>query len=94
MMNQKQKEDVQRRLGKIEGQIRGISKMVETDRYCMDILSQVRAVVSAIRKVEDLVMDQHLHTCVADSMRHGDEADQNEKIAEIMDMLSRFRRIG
>jgi CsoR family transcriptional regulator, copper-sensing transcriptional repressor len=94
MMNTKQREDVRRRLGKIEGQIRGIGKMVDEERYCIDILSQFRAVTAAIRKVEDMIMEQHLHTCVATSMKHGDTADQEEKISEIMDLLSRFRRIG
>lgn len=94
MINQNQKKDVLNRLNKIEGQIRGVSKMITESRYCMDILTQTRAVVSAIRKVEDLIMEQHLHTCVAVSMRSDNAEDKTEKINEVMDILSKFRRVG
>lgn len=92
MMNQEQKADVCRRLKKIEGQIRGIVKMIEDDRYCVDVLSQTRAISSAIRSVENLVMKQHLQTCVKHSMQSNDIDDQNEKIAEIMELFSKFRK--
>jgi len=94
MMNENQKSDAKRRLSRIEGQIRGIQKMIDSDRYCIDILSQTRAVVAAIRKVEDLIMHQHLNTCVADSMRSENREDQEEKVEEIMDVLSKFRKLG
>jgi DNA-binding FrmR family transcriptional regulator len=94
MMNDKQKEDASKRLNKIAGQIQGVRKMVEESRYCIDILTQTRAVISAIRKVEDLIMHQHLQTCVADSMRSNNPDEQNEKINEVMDMISRFRKAG
>ena len=94
MMNEKQKKNVSLRLSKVEGQIRGIGKMVEDNRYCIDILSQTRAVTAAIRKIEDLIMEQHLNTCVLNSMRSGDKEDQKEKISEIMDVLSKFRKNG
>ena len=77
MMNENQKEDVQKRLNKINGQINGVGKMI-TDN----------------RKVEDLIMHQHLQTCVADSMRSNNPDEQNEKINEVMDMISRFRKAG
>ncbi len=94
MMNSKQKEDVLKRLNKVEGQIRGINKMVSDDRYCIDILTQTRAVASAIKKVEDLILHQHLHGCVTSSMRSNNEEDKIEKINEVMDLLSKFRRVG
>jgi DNA-binding FrmR family transcriptional regulator len=94
MMNETQKNDVLQRLKKIEGQIGGIQKMVAENRYCMDILTQTRASVAAVRKVEDIIMQQHLYTCVADSIRSGDQNDQNEKINEIMDIFSKFRKEG
>ena len=92
MMNEKQKENVVNRLNRIEGQIRGIKKMVSDSRYCIDILTQTRAIVAAIRKVEDLVMHQHLQTCVAESMRSDNNADKDDKISEVMDVISKFRR--
>ncbi len=94
MMDTEQKKDAVTRLKKIEGQIRGIRKMVDENRYCIDILSQTRAVVAAIRKVEDLIMFQHLHSCVVDSMRSDNEADKNKKIDEIMELLSKHRKNG
>ena len=93
-MNEKQKEDVVKRLNRIEGQIRGINKMVSDNRYCIDILTQSRAIVAAIRKVEDLVMHQHLQTCVAESMRNDNSEDKEDKIGEIMDVISKFRKSG
>ena len=94
MMNEKQKEGVVRRLNKIEGQIRGIKKMVSDNRYCIDILTQSRAIVAAIRKVEDLVMHQHLQTCVAESMKSDNSEDKEDKIVEIMEVISMFRKSG
>lgn len=94
MMNEKQREDVKKRLNKIAGQIQGVNKMVTDKRYCIDILTQTRAVISAIRKVEDLIMHQHLQTCVAGSMRSNNPEEQNDKIDEVMDMFSKFRKTG
>ena len=94
MMHEKQKKEVSLRLSKVEGQIRGIRKMIDEDRYCIDVLSQTRAVTAAMRKIEDLIMEQHLNTCVLNSMKSGDKEDQKEKISEIMDVLSKFRKNG
>ena len=68
--------------------------MISDGRYCINILSQTRAVTADIRKIEDLVMEQHLNTCVLNSMIDEDKEDQKEKIAEIMDVLSKFRKTG
>jgi DNA-binding FrmR family transcriptional regulator len=94
MMNGKQSKNVSTRLKRIEGQVRGIIKMVEDGRYCIDILSQTRAIASGIRKVEDLIMHQHLQTCVAESMKNDNKEDKEQKIKEIMEVLSKFRRGG
>jgi len=94
MMNEKQKQQAVTRLKRIEGQIRGLQKMVEEDRYCIDILTQTTSVVSALKKVEDLVMEQHLNTCVADAMRSEDPMAQREKIDEVMNVLAKFRKHG
>lgn len=94
MMDQKQKTAAGKRLRRIEGQIRGVQKMVEEDRYCMDIVAQTRAVVAALRAVEDLVMETHMNTCVAEAMRSSDGAEQKQKIDEVMSVLSQFRRHG
>ena len=94
MMNDQASRDVFLRLKKIEGQVRGIVKMIEDGRYCIDVLSQTRAIVSGIRKVEDKIMSQHLQTCVADTMKSENLSDKDVKIHEIMHVLSKFRKGG
>ena len=94
MMNERVRKSVDNRLRRISGQIEGIRRMVAEDRYCMDILTQTSAVVSALRGVEDLVMQNHLATCVTDAIRGNDPAEQQAKIDELMDVVGRFRKHG
>ena len=82
------------RLKRIEGQIAGIRRMVEEDRYCVDILTQTSAAVSALRGVEDVVMQNHLNTCVVDAIRNDDPTQQQEKIDEVMVVIGKFRKHG
>ena len=82
------------RLRRIEGQVAGIRRMIDEDRYCVDILAQTAAAVSALRGVEDLVMQNHLSTCVTDTIRSEDPARQQEKIDEVMSVIGKFRRHG
>ncbi|MFP4068364.1 MAG: metal-sensitive transcriptional regulator [Spirochaetaceae bacterium] len=93
-MDEKQKQKVSSRLRRIEGQIAGIRNMVEEDRYCVDILTQTSAVVSALRGVEDLVMQNHLNTCVVDAIRSDDDSEKQQKLDEVMDVIGKFRRHG
>jgi DNA-binding FrmR family transcriptional regulator len=92
MLNDTKKKLVRDRLSRIQGQIGGILKMVEADRYCVDILNQTSAVVSAIRNVENIILENHLNTCVADAIRSDDVSEQAEKTKEIMSMLGTYRR--
>lgn len=94
MMDETQKDKVAARLRRIEGQIGGIRKMIEDDRYCIDILTQTSAVVSALRGVEDLVMQNHLNTCVVDAIKSDDESEKQQKLDEVMDVIGKFRRHG
>jgi DNA-binding FrmR family transcriptional regulator len=94
MMSETIKKKVAARLRRIEGQISGIRRMIDDDRYCVDVLTQTSAVVSALRGVEDLVMQNHLNTCVVDAIRSQDEAQQQEKIDEVMTVIGKFRRHG
>ena len=82
------------RLKRIEGQIAGIRRMVEEDRYCVDVLTQTSAAVSALRGVEDVVMQNHLNTCVVDAIRNDDPTQQQEKIDEVMAVIGKFRKHG
>lgn len=80
------------RLKKIEGQIRGIQKMIQEKRYCIDILTQLNAVVGAIEKVEERILEKHLKGCVDHSFAKGTKEDRQEKINEIIDVLRKFRK--
>ena len=86
------KQKIDPRLARIEGQVRGIRAMVRDDRYCVDILTQLAAVVSALKKVEELVLENHLKTCVSDAIRQGNEEKRAAKLKEVMDVISSFRR--
>ncbi|RMD83749.1 MAG: transcriptional regulator [Candidatus Dadabacteria bacterium] len=78
------------RLRRIEGQIKGVARMVEEGRYCVDILTQLRAVRAAIRRVEEGILREHVEHCVVAAIRGGSKSQQAEKIDELLDVLSRF----
>jgi len=80
-----------KRLSRIEGQVRGLSRMVEDDRYCIDIVTQVAAVRAALKKVEEEVLRDHVAHCVEHAIRSGDAEDQRRKVAELMDVLGKLR---
>src|SRR5215475_13908046 len=86
------KASVQKRLGRIEGQVRGLSKMVGEDRYCIDIVTQISAVRAALRRVEEEILRDHVAHCVEHAIASGDKADQREKIAELMEVIGRSDR--
>lgn len=79
------------RLRRIEGQVRGVIGMVEQDRYCIDILTQVQAIKAALRKVEDEVLKNHTAHCVEEAIADGGAAAQREKFAELVDLLGKYR---
>ena len=80
------------RLKRIEGQVRGLAQMVEDDRYCIDILHQIQAVKSAISTVESAVLKNHAAHCVADAIRSGDPAQQQEKFGELVELFEKVKR--
>jgi len=83
----------QKRLGKIEGQVRGLSRMVGEDRYCIDIVTQVAAARAALGKVEEEILRDHVSHCVQHAIDSGNKAEQRRKIAELMDIVgSRAKR--
>lgn len=94
MMDAELKQSMQTRLHRIEGQVRGIRDMLAADRYCVDVLTQTRAVAAALRRVEDLVMHNHLSTCVSDAIKSDDTRAKREKIDEVMAVISRFGNHG
>ncbi|WP_082234563.1 metal-sensing transcriptional repressor [Halobacillus massiliensis] len=85
----KEKEAVMNRLKRIEGQVRGIQKMVEEDRYCVDILIQISAINKALNKVGFNLMERHTHHCVASAVKNG---DGEEAIDELMKVIQQFSK--
>lgn len=75
------------RLAKVEGQIRGVIKMIEEERYCIDIVTQLKAVTSALRSVERSVVEQHVDTCVLRAIDAGNSKEKDRHLREITDLL-------
>jgi DNA-binding FrmR family transcriptional regulator len=80
------------RLNRIEGQVRGLSRMVEEDRYCIDILTQVQAARAALARVEGELLKSHLGHCIEGAILGGDKDDQRRKAAELIELLGRAAR--
>jgi DNA-binding FrmR family transcriptional regulator len=81
-----------KRLGRIEGQVRGLARMVEDERYCIDIVTQIAAVRAALRRVEEEILRDHVAHCVEHAIASGNKADQRRKVAEMMDVMGRAGR--
>ena len=81
-----------KRLKRIEGQVRGLHRMVEDDRYCIDIVTQISAVRAALRRAEEEILRDHVAHCVEDAIASGNQAEQRRKIAELMNVVSRADR--
>ena len=81
-----------KRLHRIEGQVRGIERMVDDDRYCIDILTQVAAVNTALESLAFKVLDDHVNHCVSDALSSGDPKEAAAKSKELMEAVQRFAR--
>lgn len=79
------------RLSRIEGQVRGVARMVENERYCIDILTQLRAIKAALAKVESQILKDHADTCVAEAIASGDTQEQRRKVEELIDLFSSYK---
>jgi CsoR family transcriptional regulator, copper-sensing transcriptional repressor len=78
------------RLARIEGQVRGVARMVEEERYCIDILNQIQAVKAALGRVEAEVLKRHAAHCVAHAIKSGNAKDQTQKFTELVELFSRY----
>ncbi len=90
-MNPMAKKSSLSRLGRVEGQVRGIARMVEEDRYCIDIITQLQAAKAALNRVEDEILRDHVAHCVAHAIENGNEEERRQKIDELMEAVSRSR---
>ena len=86
------KDALLKRLNRIEGQVRGISKMVDENRYCIDVITQISAVQAALRRVEEVILKDHVGHCVEHAIASGNKGEQRKKIAELMEVLARSNR--
>src|SRR5688572_22865879 len=90
MMNDSTKKKVLPRLRRIRGQVEGITRMVESDRYCVDVLLQVASAQAALNQVSKLILRSHVETCVVDVIASGKAAERKLKIEELMEVFARF----
>jgi len=86
------KDSARKRLNRIEGQVRGLIRMVEDDRYCIDVVTQISAVRAALRRAEEEILRDHVAHCVEDAIASGNRAEQRRKITELMDAVTRAER--
>lgn len=79
-------------LKKIEGQVRGVQKMIEDRRYCVDIITQIHSIVGALHRVEDEIFRKHIDGCVVNALKGKSESEKQKKINEVIELISRFRK--
>ncbi|HSV02929.1 MAG TPA: metal-sensitive transcriptional regulator [Phenylobacterium sp.] len=91
-MKDQNKPGLLNRLKRVEGQVRGIARMVEDERYCIDILTQVQAVRAALARVETEILNDHLGHCIEGAIVSGDKNEQRKKAAELIELLERTHR--
>ncbi len=91
-MKAETRQSIEHRLARVEGQVRGLGAMVREDRYCMDVITQIRAARAALAKVEQVVLADHLSSCVESAILSGDPEEQRKKVAELVDLLGRTDR--
>ncbi len=90
MLNDETKAKVRGRLRRIEGQVQGLQRMLDSDAYCVDILLQISAVQGALDQVQKLLVGRHIESCVADALRSGSKSERQQKVDELLDVFSRF----
>jgi CsoR family transcriptional regulator, copper-sensing transcriptional repressor len=91
-MQQATKTSCHKRLSRIEGQVRGLARMLDEDRYCIDVVTQIAAVRAALARVEEEVLRDHVAHCVEHAIKSGNAAEQRRKVAELMEVLARTQR--
>ena len=91
-MQKDTKASVLKRLNRVGGQVGGITRMVEGDRYCIDVVTQISAVRAALRRIEEEVLSDHVGHCVEAAIKSGNRDDQRRKVAELMEVIARASR--
>lgn len=94
MLNEKTRSQLRSRLNRIEGQVAGIARMIEDEKYCVDILLQVSAVRAALGQVGKIILGEHIETCVMQAMAGKDPVRRKETVEELLEVFSRYGDIG
>jgi DNA-binding FrmR family transcriptional regulator len=81
-------------LKKVEGQIRGLQRMITEKRYCIDVITQIHSVIGALNRIEDSILKKHLDSCVVNALKGKSAYEKQKKINEIMGLISSFRKAG
>lgn len=92
-MNEAGHKKLKNRVSRVEGQIKAISTMIDNNKYCIDILTQTKAIRSAIKSIELEILENHLNTCVKDAISTGDKNKSDEKLSEIMLLLKKTAKL-
>lgn len=93
-MDEDQKAKVVARLKRAEGQVAGIRRMIENDKYCVDVLLQVSAAQAALGRVGQIVLKQHIETCVTQALSSDDDGERRRTVDELMEVFARYGRFG
>ena len=93
-MNQATKHTLLARMRRITGQLEGMARMVEEDRYCVDVLLQIASAQAALGQAAKVLLRSHIETCVSDALASGKPAEREHKLDELMDVLSRYAGLG
>ncbi|WP_417745852.1 metal-sensitive transcriptional regulator [Rosistilla oblonga] len=91
MLSDDEKKKLNNRLRRVIGQVEAVGRMIEDEKYCVDILMQLSAATGALSKVGQIVLEQHIRTCVSDAIKSGNAKDRDEKIEELLKV---FRKYG
>ncbi len=90
MMDPETKHRTLARLRRIEGQVQGVQRMVEEEKYCVDVMLQISAIQGALEQVSKMLMHRHIESCVMDSMKAGSDQERAKKIEELIEVFSRY----
>lgn len=86
-MGKYSKKEILKRINYIQGHLEGVKKMIDNDRYCIDIINQSKGITSALKKVNKMILANHLNCCIVSAIERKDEKDQKEKIEELLETL-------
>jgi CsoR family transcriptional regulator, copper-sensing transcriptional repressor len=93
MLSEDDKKKLMHRLARVSGQVEAVRRMIDEGAYCVDVLMQLSAATGALGKVGQIVLENHLRTCVADAMRNGDGSNQEKKLDELVELFRKYANI-